>query len=602
MFDINNSDIQLFINSGQTENLYPPSCLPAKLQNPTTKKSKHCKFEDLDLALYDKEARMVGFRTNHSRLTAWLTALGAYYYEYLGKKEDINVSWVDSPSVISNTDSLKSVTVEVSSTSTEDQNSLMYKLTFFVKTGFLQAQGNHFDIFVKRDFPLLLQVVQSLVGPLDSTSASPCSHATLKPEYPPSDESDDDTIHDTEAKSVTHTVPTHETEDKSTTQTKSEDFIRLEQSLVESVEHLQDFQKNRFETLKDEIENIKTTMTDIKTSLNKPNNVNLEVEPMQKKIHDLKVEKQSLELQLQIERNNIATNNEHYESSLKHERAKVEKLQAELEDYITTSTREMHFGSSRMEEKNQEIITLSKCKNDLTERVNYLQDENLNLKSQISNMYDKNMNRQSKTSEVPNKPAILSAFLLGTSNIKGINEDKLTTEVAITKEIAFTLNETSQKITQSKLNPAIVILHSLTNDLKTVKPEICVDKMDSILAQINEKWQSAKCLISLATPRTDKNEHHTNGLILNAMLMQKFSHRSNVAFIDHSNMCHDGIPIKDLLSDDGFHLSDKGVFKLASNIKKALHTALDIPLPKRDRSRPRFRGRGLGRGRGRGGD
>ena len=102
---------------------------------------------------------MVEFRTTHSRLPAWLTALGAYYYEYLGNKDDIDVNWVDSPSVISKTEPLKSVTIDVSSTSVDDLNPLIYKLTFFVKTGFLQVQGNQFDTVVQRDFPPLLYKV-----------------------------------------------------------------------------------------------------------------------------------------------------------------------------------------------------------------------------------------------------------------------------------------------------------------------------------------------------------------------------------------------------------------------------------------------------------
>ena len=161
----------------------------------------------------------------------------------------------------------------------------------------------------------------------------------------------------------------------------------------------------------------------------------------------------------------MAINNKHYESTLQHKKAIVQKLRAELEDIITSSAKEINFGSSRKEEKNQEIIAMAKSLNDATEKVNRLQEENLNLKSQISTMYDENMNRASKHFEVNGKPAILTALLIGTSNLTGINEDKLTTEVNITKEIAYTFAETSQKITQSSLNPDIVILHTLTNDL-----------------------------------------------------------------------------------------------------------------------------------------
>ena len=40
------------------------------------------------------------------------------------------------------------------------------------------------------------------------------------------------------------------------------------------------------------------------------------------------------------------------------------------------------------------IIRLTKPNNDLTEKLNNLQEENLNLKSQISNMYDENITKE----------------------------------------------------------------------------------------------------------------------------------------------------------------------------------------------------------------
>ena len=72
-----------------------------------------------------------------------------------------------------------------------------------------------------------------------------------------------------------------------------------------------------------------------------------------------------------------------------------------------------------------------------------------------------------------------------------------------------------------------------------------------------------------------------------------------VYFVDYFNMFYEGNIIRDVLADDMYHLNDKGVSILASNIKKAMHRCLhiDLPIPQRQRSRSRSRG---GRGRGHG--
>ena len=166
MFDINSSEIKTYLQSGKIDREYPTDCLPAKLQTPTTKKSKMCQFEKLDMNLYEKDARMVGFRTTECRILPWLKALGAYYYEFVGKKPDMNVEWVDSPEVVSTSEPLKNVTIEIFTGETK-----LYKITFHIKTGFIQVQGNKFDeIFAQKDFPILLHIVHSLKGPIELKS------------------------------------------------------------------------------------------------------------------------------------------------------------------------------------------------------------------------------------------------------------------------------------------------------------------------------------------------------------------------------------------------------------------------------------------------
>ena len=64
-------------------------------------------------------------------------------------------------------------------------------------------------------------------------------------------------------------------------------------------------------------------------------------------------------------------------------------------------------------------------------------------------------------------------------------------------------------------------------------------------------------------------------------------------------------PNDSLLQQDGYHLNEKGLSFLANNIRRVIHSVLNLPTVGRDRSidrdgsdRGRGRGRGFPRGRG----
>ena len=333
--------------------------------------------------------------------------------------------------------------------------------------------------------------------------------------------------------------------------------------------------------------------------------VSSQIKALKEKLSDLTAEKDSLHLQIKIERNNLVLNNESYESAIKHEKSVVTKLREELKSVITNATQEIDFNSNKMEEKNLEITDLHQQVKDLTAQVSSLQEENLSLKAQIANMYDEQTfkaNRHVAEAEKPeNTTGSNFAILIGTSNITRVDEKRLTHAIEIKKIISYTVNDAKQKISSLTTKPNIIILHILTNDIQSKDPKTCVSEMQLLVEDVIQKWPEITIIISLTTPRNDGVIHHTNGQIVNAMLRQTYNQHGKVYLVDHSNMCHDGLPISDCLSDDGYHLSDKGVTQLAGNIRRAIHSVLGIPLPnRRDRSRSRGRGRGRGRGQGRG--
>ena len=92
----------------------------------------------------------------------------------------------------------------------------------------------------------------------------------------------------------------------------------------------------------------------------------------------------------------------------------------------------------------------------------------------------------------------------------------------------------------------------------------------------------------------------TNAQIINALIKQKFTGVDSIFFDEHSNLLINGDPNDNLLKYDGYHLNDKGISLLESNIKRAIHVAVGIPLPfVRNCSRSKYRqNRGRGRGCG----
>ena len=89
---------QLIVDFSMTKTLfdYPVSYLPPILHQ-RTGKAKNCLCEEIDKNLYDKHARMVAFYTTKERILPWIKTLDVFYYDNLGKEEDIEIKWYDSP-------------------------------------------------------------------------------------------------------------------------------------------------------------------------------------------------------------------------------------------------------------------------------------------------------------------------------------------------------------------------------------------------------------------------------------------------------------------------------------------------------------------------
>ena len=228
-------------------------------------------------------------------------------------------------------------------------------------------------------------------------------------------------------------------------------------------------------------------------------------------------------------------------------------------------------------------------------------EENLSLKSQISNNFDCLNQREEPTANIsatyhktnaeykenhlePRKP---TALLLGTSNINGIRPEKLSQYVDVTKVTAYTLDETRSKIETTETRPDVVLLHAFTNDIKTHTPEECIEKLEVITNIISSKWSNTKTIVSLTTPRMDEEIHRVNSEILDGLIKRKYltSARNEVMISENTNLWQSD---NHILKPDRYHLSDQGTSMLAANLKNKLHSSLGIKLPQRNPTRPKI--------------
>jgi hypothetical protein len=138
-----------------------------------------CLYEKIDPNIYDLDARMVAFRVTSSRLLHWIHALDILFYEFQGDSEDYDIKWEDDPIERKNPSDLKTITIDVSSENlARSDNPLLFRVTVFMKTGTIQAQGNKHDIFRTRDFPMLES--SSLLRVYDSDCVFISSHFVVK--------------------------------------------------------------------------------------------------------------------------------------------------------------------------------------------------------------------------------------------------------------------------------------------------------------------------------------------------------------------------------------------------------------------------------------
>ncbi|CAC5387728.1 unnamed protein product [Mytilus coruscus] len=128
-----------------------------KIKNPSGAKAKKLQYEIIDTNLYEPPARMGACRIKRNRFEAWIRALGILYYEHFRKKAKLyQIDWYDEPHQLES-EGNKSICIDLI-----NNKQLLYKITLFITTGVLQAQGLSKDFFTTREFPTLIALVNSV--------------------------------------------------------------------------------------------------------------------------------------------------------------------------------------------------------------------------------------------------------------------------------------------------------------------------------------------------------------------------------------------------------------------------------------------------------
>jgi hypothetical protein len=100
--------------------------------------------------------------------------------------------------------------------------------------------------------------------------------------------------------------------------------------------------------------------------------------------------------------------------------------------------------------------------------------------------------------------------------------------------------------------------------------------MKQLVKKPLSKCENTQVIVSCGTPRADSSKHNSSVKLVNAILENEFADNTKVKVCFHNNMTRRGEPNRELLDDDGIHLTPRGTSVLAGNLKHAVDTVLLI--------------------------
>jgi hypothetical protein len=194
----------------------------------------------------------------------------------------------------------------------------------------------------------------------------------------------------------------------------------------------------------------------------------------------------------------------------------VKDMQAELNNL-----------SDEMRFKNDKIQDMEANLHMLREKLQSKEDELYSLK-QHECRDDTNEFTEVKSKQKSKIRSMPHVVIIGTSNTRGINPSKLSSQFSAERLEALTFYDTLSAFRGLKEAPDIIIFHSLTKELQVKGNEECVNFMRELVNEINEVFVNTKIIISLPTPRADKEALNNKAQMLNLLIKEEFHDERSV--------------------------------------------------------------------------
>ena len=274
-------------------------------------------------------------------------------------------------------------------------------------------------------------------------------------------------------------------------------------------------------------------------------------------------------------------------------------LVSELEGKNEMQTSSLWYNETQVEQLRQQVTDLLTEKQRQDQRVKELESKlsaekknNVSLRAELEKVEKKSSAppRKAKPPQItdpdPRQPAPKSDVLfLHDSLGKGIHDTILKNEnLGTEKALTYTLDDATKNIKDRTSIPhRAVAIHVGTNDLVRHRPEEIVTKMEELVKTIVTKAPNTQVVISSIVTRTDSKRRSSGKDLkpeleyVNAAIKLKLANNSKVSIVSNDNIG------EAYLSTDFLHLDKSGTSRLASNIKKCVAKALNIPLVKRQR-------------------
>ncbi|CAC5387096.1 unnamed protein product [Mytilus coruscus] len=306
---------------------YPVKMLP-KILHKRTGNAMKCLFEDIDINLYEKEARMITFFTNVERIHPWIKTLDLFYYDHMGNNDKFDIKWYDVPATWSDpNNNNNSIVIEI----LDKEQALQFNITFFVTTGTIRVQGSKYMTFVHSHFPVLTQILAKVIDN--------ATHATVEEQFDL-----DQTLKDVYDNTVSSKLDDSLTSIKST----------IHQAIIQTASQ----QSNEYTKLMTAI----TTSCETLTTIIKANpraKDQSEVTSLQKTISTLRDSLLHLENQLKIQDGNIQIERSNNEVNIKSLQSLLDETRKQLKQSCETSQYEFNQYTEKIKVKDNEIQQLT---------------------------------------------------------------------------------------------------------------------------------------------------------------------------------------------------------------------------------------------------